>query len=59
MVPVTRTDIAMALGYVGGDRGVGWLIDLLKDKKPMVVMEAAAALGRIGNQDACPTQSRP
>ena len=52
--PVTRTDIAMALGYVGGDRGVGRLIDLLKDKEPMVVMEAAAALGRIGNQDVVP-----
>ena len=52
--PVTRTDIAMALGYVGGDRSMGRLIDLLNDKEPIVVMEAAAALGRIGNQDAVP-----
>ncbi len=52
--PVTRSNIAMALGYVGGDRSVGRLIDLLKDREPMVVMEAAAALGRIGNQDAVP-----
>lgn len=52
--PVTRSDIAMALGYVGGDRSVGRLIDLLRDGEPVVVMEAAAALGRIGNQDAVP-----
>lgn len=52
--PVTRSDIAMALGYVGGDHSVGRLIDLLKDKEPLVVMEAAAALGRIGSQDAVP-----
>ena len=52
--PVTRSDVAIALGYVGGDRSVERLIDLLKDKEPMVVMEAAAALGRIGNQSAVP-----
>jgi HEAT repeat protein len=52
--PVTRSEIAMALGYVGDDHGVGRLIDLLKDEEPLVVMEAAAALGRIGSQDAVP-----
>lgn len=52
--PVRRSDITLALGYVGGDRRVGRLIDLLKDKEPMVVMEAAAALARIGNHDAVP-----
>ncbi|MEZ4730718.1 MAG: HEAT repeat domain-containing protein [Caldilineaceae bacterium] len=52
--PVTRSDVALALGYVGGERSVERLIGLLKDKEPMVVMEAAAALGRIGNQAAVP-----
>jgi HEAT repeat protein len=52
--PVTRGDIAMVLGYCGGDRSVARLIDLLKDKESMVVMEAAAALGRIGNRRALP-----
>src|SRR5262245_21642210 len=52
--PVTRSNIAMAFGYVGGERSVRRLIDLSRDKEPMVVMEAAAALGRIGNQDAVP-----
>ena len=52
--PVTRSDIVMAIGYVGGGRSMGLLVDLLKDREPSVVMEAAAALGRIGGQDAVP-----
>ncbi|GAA2623921.1 HEAT repeat domain-containing protein [Paractinoplanes durhamensis] len=52
--PVMRSDIALALGFVGGERGVGPLIDLLTDEEPAVVMEAAAALGRIGDPDAVP-----
>jgi HEAT repeat protein len=50
----TRSNIAMALGYVGDDRTAGALIGLLKDREPIVVMEAAAALGRIGHRDAVP-----
>ncbi len=52
--PVTRSDLALALGYVGGERSRQRLIEVLKDKEPSVGMEAAAALGRIGNQDAVP-----
>lgn len=51
---VTRSNIASALGYVGGSGATGGLIDLLKDTEPIVVMEAAAGLGRIGHRDAVP-----
>lgn len=50
--PLTRSDIAMALGYVGGDRSVSALVGLLQHEESVVAMEAAAALGRIGNRTA-------
>jgi HEAT repeat protein len=48
---VWRGRAAMALGYVGGDPSVEALIRAMGDA-PIVAMEAAASLGRLGRPDA-------
>jgi hypothetical protein len=50
--PVTRSSVALALGFVGGNHSVNPLISLLETDTPAVQMEAAASLGRLGRSEA-------
>lgn len=50
--PVTRSFVALALGFVGGEHSVHSLIRILETDIPLVQMEAAAALGRLGRSEA-------
>src|SRR5437588_8702191 len=46
---VARSRVALALGSVGGAAGVRSLVNALASDVPLVQMEAASALGRIGD----------
>lgn len=50
--PVARSAIVLALGFVGGDKSIDPIIDVLKIDNPLVQMEAAASLGRLGRSSA-------
>jgi hypothetical protein len=50
--PVTRSHVALALGFVGGDRSVSPLTKVLETDTSLVQMEAAASLGRLGKYEA-------
>lgn len=50
--PVNRSAAALALGLIGGQPGADALIAGLASDVPMVAMEAAAALGRLGRAEA-------
>jgi HEAT repeat protein len=49
---VTRSRVALALGFVGGQSSIKALINVLDSDVPLVQMEAAAALGRMGDPEA-------
>jgi hypothetical protein len=49
---VTRSLIVLALGFVAGDRSIPTLMSILESDVPLVQMEAAASLGRLGNAEA-------
>jgi HEAT repeat protein len=50
--PVTRSAAAMALGFVGANQSIAFLIQALATDIPIVAMEAAASLGRLGNVES-------
>ncbi|MGD8305468.1 MAG: HEAT repeat domain-containing protein [Ignavibacteria bacterium] len=47
-----RASITEALGDIGGEKALKWLIELTKDETSMVRKRAAVSLGKIGNKDA-------
>ena len=48
---VIRSRTASAVGFVGTEAAIPYLLELLKNDVPLVQMEAAASLGRLGGTE--------